>query len=78
VYTPASGLDSVVAAFETAQVPIQQSRVAYVPKNKKVVTGRDAEVCLNLAEALDDHDDSQNVFSDFDVSDEELSRIEGT
>ena len=78
VYTPANDLDTVTAAFEAAQVPIQQSRVAYVPKNKKVVSGRDAEVCLNLAEALDDHDDSQNVFSDFDVSDEELSRIEST
>lgn len=77
VYTPANELDAVTAAFETAKLPVQQSKVAYIPKNKKVVSGRDAEVCLNLAEALDDHDDSQNVFSDFDVSDEEMDRIEG-
>lgn len=77
VYTPANDLDAVTAAFEAAKLPVQQSKVAYIPKNKKVVSGRDAEVCLNLAEALDDHDDSQNVFSDFDVSDEELNRIEG-
>jgi YebC/PmpR family DNA-binding regulatory protein len=77
VYTPASDLYAVTAAFEAAKLPIQQSKVAYIPKNKKIVSGRDAEVCLNLAEALDDHDDSQNVFADFDVSDEELSRIEG-
>jgi YebC/PmpR family DNA-binding regulatory protein len=77
VYTPASDLYAVTAAFEVAKLPIQQSKVAYIPKNKKIVSGRDAEVCLNLAEALDDHDDSQNVFADFDVSDEELSRIEG-
>jgi YebC/PmpR family DNA-binding regulatory protein len=75
VYTPANDLDSVTVAFEAAQVPIQQSKVAYVPKNKKTLSGRDAEVCLNLAEALDDHDDSQNVFSDFDISEEELNRI---
>jgi len=78
VYTPANDLYAVTAAFEAAKLPIQQSKVAYIPKNKKIVSGRDAEVCLNLAEALDDHDDSQNVFADFDVSDEELSRIEGT
>ena len=77
VYTPANDLYAVTAAFEAAKLPIQQSKVAYIPKNKKIVSGRDAEVCLNLAEALDDHDDSQNVFADFDVSDEELSRIEG-
>lgn len=77
VFTPVTDLDAVTAAFEAAQIPIQQSRLAYVPKTKKTLSGRDAEVCLNLAEALDDHDDAQNVFSDFDVSEEELSRIAG-
>jgi YebC/PmpR family DNA-binding regulatory protein len=75
VYTPVSDLDRVVAALEAKQLPMQQSKLAYVPKNKKLVTGRDAEVCLSLAEALDDHDDSQNVFFDFDIPEEELQRI---
>jgi transcriptional/translational regulatory protein YebC/TACO1 len=30
-----------------------------------------------LAETLDDHDDVQNVYSDFDISDEELAKIAG-
>jgi YebC/PmpR family DNA-binding regulatory protein len=77
VYTPSTELDTVTAAFEAAKLPIQESKIAYVPKNKKAVTGRDAEVCLNMAEALDDQDDVQNVFSDFDVSEEELAAIEG-
>jgi YebC/PmpR family DNA-binding regulatory protein len=75
VYTPVADLDRVTTAFETAKLPVQSSKLAYVPKNKKVVTGRDAEVCLQLAEALDDHDDSQNVFFDFDIPDDELARI---
>ena len=48
-----------------------------VPKIKKPLTGRDAQVALNLAEALDDHDDVQNVYADFDISDEELAKLEG-
>jgi YebC/PmpR family DNA-binding regulatory protein len=76
VVTPIDQLNSVVTAFEGAKVPMQDSRVAYVPKNKKGVSGRDAEVCLNLLEALDDHDDVQNVYADFDLSDDELKRIE--
>ncbi len=75
VYTPAEDLDTIVAALEGAQLPVQESRPAYVPKSKKPVTGRDAEVCLNLIDALDDHDDVQSVFADIDVSDEELQRI---
>mgnify|MGYP001001701814 FL=1 len=77
VYTPVEDLFNVVAKFEEAKLPISESKIAYVPKTKKNVSGRDAEVCMNLAEALDDHDDVQNVFSDFDVSDEELARITG-
>lgn len=77
VYTPKEQLYEVVAALEKAGLPLGESKIAYVPKNKKEVAGRDAEVCLNLVDALDEHDDVQSVFSDFDVSDAELARISG-
>jgi YebC/PmpR family DNA-binding regulatory protein len=75
VTTSVEDIDRVTEALEKANLPIQNSGVGFVPKAKKPLTGRDAEVCLNLAEALDDHDDVQSVYSDFDVSDEELERI---
>ena len=70
-------LEDVLAALEAAKITVKSSAPGFVPKNKKSVTGRDAEVCLNLAEALDDHDDVQNVYADFDISDEEMERIAG-
>jgi transcriptional/translational regulatory protein YebC/TACO1 len=69
---------AVVENLEGAKVVVKSSSLAWLPKNKKAVTGRDAEVCLNLAEALDDNDDVQNVYADFDVSDDELARIAGS
>jgi YebC/PmpR family DNA-binding regulatory protein len=79
VYTPPNDLDRVTSAFEAKKIAVQSSKLAYIPKNKKPVTGREAEVCLNLVEALDENDDAQTVFADFDISDEELKRIsEGT
>ncbi|HET9959789.1 MAG TPA: YebC/PmpR family DNA-binding transcriptional regulator [Polyangiaceae bacterium] len=75
VYTSPNDVDRVTSAIEAAKLPVQSSKVAFVPKTKKTVSGRDAEVCLNLVEALDDHDDVQNVYADFDISDEELQRI---
>lgn len=75
VYTPPNDLDRVTAAFETAKVPVQSSKVAFVPKNRKAVSGREAEVCLHLVDALDEHDDVQNVYADFDITEEELQRI---
>ena len=77
VGTPVEDLFGVVAKLGEAKLPIVESKIAYVPKTKKDVSGRDAEVCMNLVDALDDHDDVQNAFSDFDVSDEELARITG-
>jgi transcriptional/translational regulatory protein YebC/TACO1 len=44
---------------------------------KKVLTGRDAEVAMNLAEILDDNDDVQNVYADFDISEEDLAKLGG-
>jgi YebC/PmpR family DNA-binding regulatory protein len=75
VCMPVADLFEVLAVFEKAGVPIAESGLSYVPNNKKLVTGRDAELCLSLAEALDDHDDVQAVFFDFDVSEEELARM---
>jgi len=72
-----SQLDPVSKALEGAKITFKSSNLAYLPKTKKEVSGREAEVCLNLAEALDDHDDVQNVFADFDVSDEEMARLAG-
>jgi|EndMetStandDraft_4_1072995.scaffolds.fasta_scaffold76326_2 YebC/PmpR family DNA-binding regulatory protein len=77
VYTPPNDVERVTAAFEAAKLPVQSSKVAFVPKNKKAVSGRDAEVCLNLVDSLDDHDDVQTVYADFDISDEELQRLAG-
>ncbi|MBX3258731.1 MAG: YebC/PmpR family DNA-binding transcriptional regulator [Labilithrix sp.] len=75
VTTPPDSLNNVLDALEKANVPTKASQLAYIPKTKKPVTGRDAEVLLNLAEVLDDHDDVANVYADFDVSDEELQRL---
>jgi transcriptional/translational regulatory protein YebC/TACO1 len=77
VYTPAHDVDKIGAALEAAKLPIQSSKAAWVPKNKKNVTERDAEVCLNLVDALDEHEDVQNVFADFDISEEELAKLSG-
>lgn len=73
---PVSELEAVSKALEAAKITVKTNAPGYVPKNKKPMTGRDAEVCLQLFEALDDHDDTQNVYADFDISDEELARMD--
>ncbi len=75
VSTSVDGFTDALAALEAAQIEPKGSRIAYVPNAKKEVRGADAEKCLNLVDALDEHDDVANVYSDFDVPDDELQRI---
>ena len=75
--TPPDQLNVVLEAMEAQKLAAKGSSLAYLPKTKKQLEGRDAEVALNLADALDDHDDVQKVYSDFDVSDEEMERLGG-
>lgn len=77
VSTPAAEVDVVRGALETAKIEVKTAQLAMVPKNTVQLEGRDAELALRLVEVLDDHDDAQNVFANFDVSDEEMARIEG-
>jgi YebC/PmpR family DNA-binding regulatory protein len=77
ILSPVAALDPVLKALEDAKIATKSGNPAWMPKNKKTVTGRDAELCLNMAEALDDHDDVQNVYSDFDVPEDELAKLAG-
>jgi YebC/PmpR family DNA-binding regulatory protein len=73
--TPPDQLNTVLDALEKAKITTKSSSLAYLPKNKKVLSGRDAEVAVNLSEALDDHDDVQKVYSDFELSEEALAAL---
>lgn len=75
VTTPPEALNVVLEALEKASLKAKGSLV-YLPKNKKPLAGREAEVALNLADALDDHDDVQNVYGDFEISDEEMAKLD--
>lgn len=76
VQTTVDSFMNIVGRLESAGIEVKSSRLAYLPKNKKEVSGDDAESCLALVDALDEHDDVANVYSDFDISDADMARIE--
>ena len=47
-----------------------------IPKVTKEADGGDAKKLVSLFDTLEDHDDVQNVFADFDLSDEALAEME--
>lgn len=52
-----------------------EASIGYVPKSTVRVTGKDAERLLTLLNALEDMDDVQEVFSNFEMDDAEMEAI---
>lgn len=67
VTTSPADLHSVRAALEAKRISIRETEVAMIPKNTVRVEGRSAEQLLRLVEALEDLDDVQKVWSNFDI-----------
>jgi YebC/PmpR family DNA-binding regulatory protein len=62
--------DAVLAALQTAGIETVAAEVAMVPKNLMELEGKNAAGMVRLLETLEDHDDVQNVYSNFDSSEE--------
>jgi YebC/PmpR family DNA-binding regulatory protein len=77
VTTEPGNFTTVQDAFETAGLPPQVAEIAWIPENSIEVEGETAEKLLGLIDRLEELDDVQNVYANFDISDEEMARIEG-
>ena len=67
VTTTPSDFHQVKSALESKQIAVKESELAMVPKNTVTVAGKDAEALLKLLEELDDLDDVQKVWANFDI-----------
>ena len=46
-----------------------------IPKNLVKLEGKSADQMLRLSEALEEHDDVQNVYSNFDIDEKEMEAL---
>jgi YebC/PmpR family DNA-binding regulatory protein len=65
-------LEGVRRALEARGVPIQSAEVTYVPQSTVRLEGKDAQQVLRLVEGLEELDDVQHVYANFDIPDEVL------
>ncbi len=77
IYTPFETTSEVADAL-TAQLGEPQSvNIVWRPKSLTPVSGDQAGTLMKLIEALEDEDDVQNVYANFDISDEEMAALAG-
>ena len=67
IYCPPERLADVTDALGAADVEFATAEVSLVPKSVVPLEGKNAAKFLKLLEALEDHDDVQTVFANFDI-----------
>jgi YebC/PmpR family DNA-binding regulatory protein len=77
VVTRPNDLEHVKAALEKAGFAPKSAEITMQAATQVPLTGDAAETMVKLAEALEDLDDVQNVWSNFDISTEELAKLAG-
>ena len=77
VSTSPGDFHSVQDAMKKAGVQIAEAELAMVPKNTVSIKGDDAKGLFKLLEAIEDLDDVQKVWANFDIDAAEMAKVEG-
>ena len=72
VYTSPNAYEAVLAALKKAGIQPEESEIGKYAENSVPLEGVKAQQMLKLIEALEESDDVQNVWANFDISDKEL------
>ena len=75
ILTPPGRLEAVKEALAAKNVPIQSAELTKISSIQVPLTEKDAESVLRLVDALEDHEDVQKVYANFNVPDEVLTRL---
>ena len=75
IVTAPAEMDAVRDALSRARVPVLESQVSFVPQSTVRVEGKDATSVVRLVEALEEMDDVQSVYANYDIPDEVLEAI---
>lgn len=72
VISPPEALEKIREALVAAGINPSSSEVSWLPQNYVKLTGSQAQQMLRMVEALEDHDDVQHVYANFDIDEKEL------
>ena len=75
ITTPPNDFEKVRKALEDAGVVPDVAEVTMVPQTYVKLDGKEAQQMLRLVESLEDNDDVQNVYANFDIPEEIMNAV---
>ena len=77
IYTAFEQLSEVAQALEASLGEAKSTTIAWRPKTLTPVDGEQVPTLMKLIDSLEDDDDVQNVYGNYDIADEDLAKLEG-
>jgi transcriptional/translational regulatory protein YebC/TACO1 len=76
ITTAPEDIDTVREHLKKENITLNLAEVTMLPQNYVKLEGKDAVKMIRLMGALEDHDDVQNVYANFDIPDEIMAEAE--
>lgn len=76
IVTQPADFEKVKKGLADKSIPLSASEITFQPQTYVTLTGKDAALMLRLMDALEEHDDVKNVYANFDISADEMEKIQ--
>lgn len=76
IFTSVEEFDTIIDVLKERKIEIESSEITMIPSSFVSLEGKQAEQMLRLFEKLEDLDDVQNVWANFDISDEDIDQYQ--
>jgi len=77
IVTDPAAFEEVLNAIKAGGIETSVAEVSMIPQNYIKLEGQAANTMIRLLEALEDHDDVQHVYSNFDVDTKQVEEVAG-
>lgn len=78
ITTAPEDVTAMKEALEGANIPVALAELTMLPKNYITLEQKAAEQMTRLMDSIEEHDDIQNVYANFDIPDEVLAKLEAS
>lgn len=75
VYTSSAKFNEVREIFDEKKMPYTLAEISMIPKSRVELGGKDAQKMLSLMEALEESEDVQSVYANFDIPSAEMEKL---
>jgi len=73
IYTAPENFDSVLEALKAKGIETMSAEISMIPSTQVKLEGKSAQQAIKLMEVMEEHDDVQHVYANFDIEENELA-----